>query len=202
MKMIVISDNQYYLEAFNDFINCNSVLPENVALTRRRSFSDAIVIINISNGKDMLSVLDKVMKSNVLSVFIQGFHSMQKNNIYCFAGVYIIPYYVSINQFIHAIYDCMYSSEKEFQVSLSKIRTIEWDTATFLITGISNRKLSTLTTYSEKRISRVIRTLSDKLGLSEMNRAYQLSVINTIYLIYVRRQNIKNKCYQQNKLSH
>ncbi|MEI6999252.1 hypothetical protein ACOQJ6_27545, partial [Klebsiella pneumoniae] len=72
MKIVVISDNFFFLNSFPTTIKSSqTVMSEDAFIVSSKSYDGAIVIISIANKDVMLKILGEVMKMNVLKIFLE-----------------------------------------------------------------------------------------------------------------------------------
>ncbi|SBY12721.1 Uncharacterised protein [Klebsiella pneumoniae] len=196
MKIVVISDNFFFRNAFATTIKSSkTVMSEDAFIVSSKSYDGAIVIISIANKDVMLKILGEVMKMNVLKIFLEPLHWPSRVNVFKMHNVYIVPYRMKLNQFIETIESCMLALASVISINPEKIRGSEWSTMLYLMSGISNRQLAYMLKTSEKTLSGRVNNLAIKLGLVGFNKALQLRAMNLFYLIYTLNKPAEKRNY-------
>lgn len=192
MKIIVISDNQFYRNAFTDILNSSNVSPEDALLVNEQGgaefYGGAVVVISIADKDLMLAVLSGVMNSNTLAVFVQPAQWPSRTRIFYTCNVYILPGRMRMEQLIMVIKKCLSCSSGVFRINPDKVKGSEWSAMLYLMSGISNRNLAHMLNESEKTISGRVNSLAVKMGLCGLNKATQLNAMHLFYLIFTSRK--------------
>ncbi|MFV5930387.1 hypothetical protein ACLIKC_25375 [Klebsiella aerogenes] len=195
MKRIIISDNQYYLNAFTN-INCSKTVTSDLAFVVNSAVYDgAIVIVNITDNAAMLKILDELIKMNILKIFVEQFQWPRRVKLTSLSNIYILPGRMDIDQFLETIEKCLLSLSDVVQIRPDRVRGSEWITMLYLMSGISNRHLAQILNTSEKTISGRMNSLSIKMGLTGLNKATQLIAMNFFYLIYISTKPVAERRY-------
>lgn len=195
MKRIIISDNQYYLNAFTN-INCSKTVTSDLAFVVNSAiYDDAIVIVYITDNSAMLKILDELIKMNILKIFVEQFQWPRRVKLTSLSNIYILPGRMDIDQFWETIEKCLLSLSDVVQIRPDRVRGSEWITMLYLMSGISNRHLAQILNTSEKTISGRMNSLSIKMGLTGLNKATQLIAMNFFYLIYISTKPVAERRY-------
>lgn len=195
MKIVVISDNFFFRNAFATTIKSSkTVMSEDAFIVSSKSYDGAIVIISIANKDVMLKILGEVMKMNVLKIFLEPLHWPSRMNVFKMHNVYIVPYRMKLNQFIETIESCMLALASVISINPEKIRGSNEHDAIFN-EQYSNRQLAYMLKTSEKTLSGRVNNLAIKLGLVGFNKALQLRAMNLFYLIYTLNKPVEKRNY-------
>lgn len=199
MKMIVISDNQFYINAFCNSNNCIAISPEHLSLINEQNkpgfYARTVIIISIADKNTMLNVLAAVMIKNALAVFIQPVQWPAIKRVFYTCNVYVLPSRMRMEQLMSIIKNCLLCSSGVFSINPDKVKNSEWNTMLYLLSGISNRHLSQMLNASEKTISGRVNSLAIKMGLSGLNKATQLNAMHLFYQIYTSRKSAGERNY-------
>ncbi|SEP23748.1 hypothetical protein [Enterobacter sp. NFIX58] len=206
MKMIVISDNFFYRNAFTDASNVIAVSPEYVFIADEKGNADfcegAVVIISISDKSMMTEVLSGVMNKKAFAVFIEPAHWPARTRIFYTGNIYILPGRMGMKQLISTIRKCLSCTAGVFRINPDRVRASEWSAMLYLMSGISNRRLAQMLNTSEKTLSGRVNSLALKMGLSGLNKATQLNAMHLFYLIYTSRKSAEEKHYYRRQQAY
>ncbi|MEN0635537.1 MULTISPECIES: hypothetical protein [Enterobacteriaceae] len=202
MKIIIISDNQFYLHAFTN-VDCSMTVTSDLALDiNHEAYDNAIVIISETDNTTMLDILGSVIKINAVAVFIEPMQWPKKTKLTNIYNIYILPPKMNFNHLMDTIEKSMLPQSNSVSVNPEKIRASEWSTMLHLMTGISNRNLAHMFKSSEKTISGRIISLSIKTGLAGLNRGTQLNAMYLFYMIYTLTKPMEKRKYYKKQYEY
>ncbi len=199
MKMIVISDNIFYRNAFTGVGNSVAVSPEYASLINETEDSDfyngVIVVIHIAEKSLMIDILAAIMNKNTRAIFIEPAQWPARTRVFYTCNVFILPNRISINNLMAVVKLSLTCSSGVFRINPDKVRASEWSVMLYLFNGISNRHLAQMLNTSEKTISGRVNSLAMKMGVSGLNKATQLNAMYLFYLIYTLRKSAEERHY-------
>ncbi len=199
MKMIVISDNIFYRNAFTGVGNSVAVSPEYASLINEKEdsgfYNGVIVVIHIAEKNLMIDILAAIMNKNARAIFIEPAQWPARTRVFHACDVFILPNRMHIKNMMAVIKLSLTCSSGVYKINPDKVRASEWSAMLYLMSGISNRHLAQMLNTSEKTISGRVNSLAIKMGVSGLNKATQLNAMHLFYLIHTSRKSAEERHY-------